>query len=105
MPAVDCVDHDLAVLRPDTLDEGEAVERRLRRVDAEAEVRRAAEGDRLAVVADQLGVAADAADRLRDVRQGLHLGEHATRRTAAPTLPLSFRSNAVLPVIVASVPR
>ena len=68
------VDHDLAVLRARRPRSSvRRVERRLRRVDAEAEVGGAAEGDRLAVGADQLGLAADAADRLRDVRQRLHL--------------------------------
>ena len=49
-------------------------------IDAEAEVRGAAEDDRLAVLADQLGVAADAADRLR-------------RRPAAPSTSASSDSS------------
>ena len=67
------VDHDLTGLRPAAGDEGEGVEPGLRRVDAEPEVRRTSEDDRLPVLADQLRLAAHAADRGPHVRQRLHL--------------------------------
>ncbi len=67
------VDHDLTGLRPAAGDEGEGVEPGLRRIDAEPEVRRASEDDRLPVLADQLRLAAHAANRGPHVRQRLHL--------------------------------
>ena len=92
------VDHDLAVARPGAVDERERIERRVALGDAEAEVRRAAVDDRLAVVADQLRLAVDAALGVLDVGQRAHLARAATRRGWASPLPVpSERSNAVLP--------
>ena len=69
------VDHDLSPLRPGAADQGEGVEGRIAPGDAEAEVGRAAVDDRLAVFADQLSLAVDAAVREADVRQGADLLE------------------------------
>ena len=69
------VDHDLARLRPRPLDERQRVERRVALRDAEAEIRRAAVHDHLAVVSDELRLAVDASLRLRDARHGAHLRE------------------------------
>ncbi len=63
------VDHDLAVRGPPAVLEGEGVELGLGRINAEPQVRRTAENDRLAVLADQLGLAGDAANRRRNTRQ------------------------------------
>ena len=63
------VDYDLVRAGPPALHEGQAVELRLRRIDREAEVRRAAEGDRLAVLDELCVLARDAADRVPDVGQ------------------------------------
>ena len=72
------VDHDLVRLRPGALDERERVEARVAVRDAEAEVRRAAVDDRLAVVADQRRGAVDAALGLRDA-----VDRRAPRRAAS----------------------
>ena len=63
------VDDDLARLRPPAGHKCQRVEPRLRRIDAEPEIRCAAEHDRLAVASDQLRLAGDAADRCVDVGQ------------------------------------
>src|SRR5207253_4329231 len=55
------VDHDLAPPRPAARDEHERVERRVAAGDAEAEVRRAAEDDRLPLAVDERGRPRDAA--------------------------------------------
>lgn len=55
------VDHDFVRSGPIAAHQREGVELRPVRVDAEAEVRRAAEDDRLAVAADQLGLTRDRA--------------------------------------------
>ena len=97
---------DLVRARPGAVDERERVEVGPRRVDGEAEVRGAAEDDHLAVLPDQVRLAADAADRVGDVRQRRGPCRAATRRTAASVVPGRFeRSNADFAVIVASVPR
>ena len=71
---------------PGALDEGERVERRAASGSTlKPRFGRAAEDDRLAVLADQLRLAVDAADRGRDARQRLDLRRAATRRTAAPS--------------------
>src|SRR6185436_16611770 len=62
------VDHDLVRPRPVPVDELERVELGPTGIDAEAEVRGTAEGDDLAVD-DEVREAADAADRVRYVRQ------------------------------------
>src|SRR5205823_12799920 len=49
------VDHDLVAVWPVSIDERERVERGVAPGDAEAEVRRSAVDNRLAVLADQLG--------------------------------------------------
>ena len=67
------VDDDLVRPRPCSLDQRETVELRLRRIDREAEVGRSAEGDRLAVLHELRVLARDAADRVLDVGQRLHL--------------------------------
>ena len=75
-------------------------------IDAEAEVRRAAERDHLAVRPDEVRDAADAADGVRDVGQVAHLLRAATRSNGgAVVLDWSESSKADLPVTVASVPR
>ena len=74
-------------LRPVPLHERERVEARLGGIDREAEVGGAAERDHLAVRADQLGLAADAADRGRNARQRAAPWGAATRRTTAPRSP------------------
>ena len=74
------------------LDERERVELGLRRVDAEAEVRRAAEDDRLAVLADQLRLAADAADRrLRRPAAPATVGEQRLGERRRDVVPLCRR--------------
>ena len=97
------VDDDLVRPGPGSLHERQAVELRLRRVDREPEVRRPAERDRLAVLDELRALARDAADRVPDVRQRLHLREAATRRTAPPSIRCRSTSNADFGVIVASV--
>src|SRR5207244_2029184 len=49
------VDHHLVAVRPAAADERERIEARVAARNAETEVGRAAEDDRLAVLADQLG--------------------------------------------------
>ena len=99
------VDHDLVRERPRAVDQREGVERGPGRVDAEAEVRRAAEDDHLAVAPDQVRLAADAAHGVRDIRQARAPCRAATRRTAAPSCcSRCSEVNADLPVTVASVP-
>ena len=81
------------------------LKRRLRRVDREAEVRRAAELDHVAVVVDQLRFAADAADRRRPRPAAPAPRRAATRRTTGSATPdSSLTSKAVSPVMTASVP-
>ena len=75
LPGRRLVDDELVWPGPRALHEGQRVELRLRRIDAEADVRRAAEDDRLPVLADQVGIALNAAERCGDVRESLHLGE------------------------------
>src|SRR6185312_4287820 len=68
------VDHHLVVGRPVALRDRQRRELRPRRIHAEAEVRRAAEGDRLAVL-HELRLARHAADRVLHVRKLPHLVE------------------------------
>ena len=69
------VDDDLACLGPGPTDERQRIERRIAPGDAEAEIRRSAVDDRLAVLPDQLGLAVDAAVGLADVGERSHLLE------------------------------
>jgi len=73
------VDHDLLPVWPGAVDERERVEARGAVRDAEAEVRRSPEDDRLPVRPDQVGVAADVPLRRLDVRKSLHLREQRLR--------------------------
>src|SRR5206468_394336 len=67
------VDDDLVSLRPTAGDKLERIEPGLAPGDAEAKVRCAAVDDRLAVLADQLRLAVDAAVGFGDVGQGANL--------------------------------
>src|SRR5712691_1457142 len=69
------VDHDLFALRPCARDQREWVEGRVTPGDAEAEIRRAAVDDRLAIFADQLSLAVDAPVGEADVWKGADLLE------------------------------
>ena len=91
--------------RPVALDERERVEDGVAVGDREAEVRRAAVDDRLAVVADELRFAVDAALGRADIRRPRAPWRAATRRGAGRTTPCpSVRSKADLPVITAVEP-
>ena len=85
------VDDDLVRRRPCALDERQARELRLRRVDGEPEVRRAAEDDRLAVLDELRVLGRDPADRVGDVRQLLAPSRGATRRTPPRSCPTGPR--------------
>ena len=67
LPGGGLVDDELVVPGPGALHEGERVELRLRWIDAEAEVRRAAEDNRFPVLADEMRVSLHTADRGGDV--------------------------------------
>ena len=100
------VDHDLVRPRPRALDERERVEGRVGVRDREAEVRRAAEDDRLAVVADELGrVGVDAALGLARPRAAPAPSASRDSSKVGSVTPLpSLRSKADLPVMTAFEP-
>ena len=81
---------DLPGLRPGSRHQGERVEFRLRRVDAESEIGRSTEGDRFTIVADQVGVTLDLADGRIYVGQGRDPVEHGLveRRRRVGAVPL-----------------
>ena len=90
MSFLDAVDVSTATsLRPGqvALLEHERVEASLGGVDREADVRRAAELDHVAVVVDQLRLSADAAHSGVDFGQRLHLRPAETRRTRGSRHP------------------
>ena len=93
------VDHDLVAVRPRACVEPQHVEGRLRVRDAEAEVRRAAEDDRLALRGRQLRLAVDAALDRGDTGQRRAPCRAATRSIVGANEPWPCeRSNADLPL-------
>ena len=98
------VDGDVAGGRPVALLEHERVEAGLGGVDREADVRRAAELDHVAVVVDQLRLSADAAHSGVDFWQRRTSASRDSSNEGISTPESSLTSKAVSPVMTASVP-